>query len=163
MAKRRKATLASTDATMNIANYLSGAAISISLLSLGLTAYLAFRDRSHISAAATYLSSFENMADAVYIHIVNDGRRPVTIRRLVVESTTGSRFEFKFQRNGRAIRLVESEDFEMALDSKKSEITSWVEASVEKAYIEDSKGVLYIVEGFAEILNANAENIKNAI
>lgn len=153
----------SPDAATPIANYLSGAAIAISLLSLGLTAFLAFRDRSRISAAASYLESFENIADAIYLHVVNDGRRPITIRRLVVESDRGNRFEHKFQRDGRAIRLVESEDIEIALDSENSEIAKWLDSKIAKAQIEDSRGTLYNIEGLVEVLNANAEHLRSAI
>ena len=152
----------STEASMPIFSYLSVIAIAISMVSLGLHAYLAFRDRAQLSAACSYLCSFEHMTDAVSIHVVNAGRRPLTIRRLVVESDSGGQFKHKFQRaDGRALRLVESEDVEIILDSTNSEIAKWLDSKIFKAYIEDSKGKCHRVEGLVTILNENAQHLRN--
>jgi hypothetical protein len=103
------------------------------------------------------------MADAVYLHVVNDGRRAITIRRLVIVSDTGARFEHKFQREGRALRLVESEDVEIALDSNNSEIAKWLTSKMSKAHIEDSTGKLFVVDDLVEILNEHSKTLRNTI
>ena len=138
---------------------LSASAILISLLSLTLSGYLAFRDRSHLSVKATYLSSWENIADAVFLHIVNDGRRPITARRLIIESLNGKTDQHELKRDERVVGLLESEDFEIALDANNSNIVEWARLQVSKAYVEDSKGRQYNVDGFVNSLGEYAKCI----
>jgi hypothetical protein len=148
---------------MTASDYLSSAAIVISIGSFCLSAYLAFRDRGHVTASAAYLESYEHMTDAVLVHAVNIGRRPVTVRRLIIESIKGEIFEHKLQNDGKPIRLIESEDIEIALDSENSEITKWAATSISIAYLEDSKGRLYEVEGLPEILRERTAQLQGAV
>ena len=102
------------------------------ICSFVLSVYLAFRDRSHLSVEATYSSSWENMADAVFLHIVNDGRRPITPRRLIIETLNGETDQHELKRDDRVVRLLESEDFEIVLDANNSNIVEWADYKYQK-------------------------------
>lgn len=138
---------------------LSACAILIALFSFALSAYLAFRDRSHLSVEATYLPSWENMSDAIFLHIVNDGRRPLTARRLIVESLNGETDQHDLKRNNKAVRLMESEDFEVGLDANNSNIVEWTRLRISRAYVEDSKGRQFDAHGFVNSLDKFARNL----
>ena len=140
---------------------LSASAILISLLSFVLSGYLAFRDRSHLSVDATYLPSWENMSDAIFLHMVNDGRRPITARRLIIEFMNGETEQHELKRAERVVRLLESEDFEIALDTNNSDIVKWTKLQVSRAYVEDSKGRQFNAEGFVKSLNEYGNNSEN--
>ena len=148
---------------MCLSVFLSTSAILISLLSLALSGYLAFRDRSHLSVEATYLSSWENIADAVFLRIVNDGRRPITVRRQILESLNGETDQHELKRDERVVGLLESEDFEIALDLTNSNIVEWARSQISKAYVEDSKGCQYNADGFVKSLGEYAENMQNPL
>lgn len=148
---------------MCLSVFLSATAILIALFSFALSVYLAFRDRSHLSVEATYLSSWENMADAVFLHIVNDGRRSITARRLILESLDGETVQHELKRDERVVRLLESEDFEIALDAINSDIVGWARSQVSKAYVEDSKGRQFNAEGFVKSLSEYAKNSQHML
>lgn len=147
---------------MATSDYLSGAAIGITVISLGLSVYLAIRDRGTVSASARYLPSFQNLSDGIYIHVVNSGRRPVTIRRLLLEAE-GERHEYKLENEKQPVRLMESEDCEFQINPDNSELLKWAKSKITKATVEDSRGNKYRVEDLAEIINANSANIQKAI
>lgn len=142
---------------------VSDAAIAISLLSFCLSGYAVFRDRGAVSASAKYLSSFQNLSDGIYVHVVNSGRRPVTIRRLVLEVENGSSFEHKLVKDRQPVRLLESVDYEFQVNPQNSEILRWAESKVLRSVVEDSRGKKYDVKGLVEIINEHATNIKQAI
>ena len=97
------------------------------------------------------------MADAVFLHIVNDGRRPITPRRLIIETLNGETDQHELKRDDRVVRLLESEDFEIALDANNSNIVEWARLQVSKAYVEDSKGRKYNADDFVNSLGKYAE------
>ena len=115
------------------------------------------RDRYRIRAEASP-RDLQGMCLEIRIYIVNDGRRPVTIRRLVMESSSDScKFPLRRKDNGgQTIRLEEGDYFEEVLDSKDIEEYLAKLTEVKVAYIEDFKGKKYTVDGFVEICN-NAE------
>lgn len=137
---------------MNVSAYLSGAAIAISVLSLGLSGYLAFRDRGHIMASARYPTRFSPIS----IHAVNSGRRPVTLRRLILKTQDGKRYEYPFLKGESPIRLMESEDHEFPLSVSDTEVQQWAKTKIIKAELADSRGKKYAVEDMVEISNTYA-------
>jgi hypothetical protein len=112
---------------------------------------------------ARYLPTYENFADGIYVHVVNSGRRPVTVRRLVLETIGGTTYEHKLERQKQSIRLMESEDYEFQVNPENSEILKWAESKIAKAVVKDSRGKEYKVEELAAIINANSKNIQKAI
>jgi len=142
---------------------VSGIAITIALVSLGVSAFVAFRDRGTITAAARYLESYEHISDGVYVHIVNSGRRPVTIRRLLLTTEDGKEIERRIGENGNPVRLLESEDCEFQLNAQNSEIQEWSSSVIKKAVVEDSHGKQYEVSGLVEAINQNAEHLQQAL
>lgn len=142
---------------------LAGAAIVISLFSLGVSAYVAYRDRGKVSASARYLESYQNMSDGIYIHVVNSGRRPVTIRRLIMKTSDGNVIENPLRNNKDPIRLMESEDYEFQLNAQNSEIQEWSKSTIIEAVVEDSRGKQYNVSNLVEAINSNAEDLQAAL
>jgi hypothetical protein len=141
---------------------LSSIAIAIAVVSLGLSIYVAVRDRGTVSASARYLPSFQNLSDGIFIHVVNSGRRPVTVRRLLLEAE-GKSYEHKLEIEKQRVRLMESEDYEFQVNPENSELLKWAESKVVKAVVEDSRGRKYKVEDLAKIINENSTNIQKAI
>lgn len=142
---------------------VSGIAITIALLSLGISAYVAIRDRGTITATARYLESYQHMSDGVYVHIVNSGRRPVTIRRLLLSTEDGKQIDHRIGENDKPVGLLESENCEFQLNAKNSEILEWSASVIKKAVVEDSRGTKYQVTGLAEAINQNAEHFQQAL
>ncbi len=142
---------------------LCGGAFVISLISLALSTYVAFRDRGNVTASARYLESIQHISDAVFIHVVNSGRRPVTVRRLVFETHNGHRLEHKLVKESHPVRLMESEDYEFQINAENSVITNWAGSKIVKAALEDSRGKKYEVEDLAELINRKGKYLKSAI
>lgn len=142
---------------------LSGAAIVISLVSLGISAYVAYRDKGTITATSRYLESYQHMSDGIYIHVVNSGRRPVTLRRLLLRATDGSLIERGLGKDERSLRLLESEDHEFQLNPQNSDITEWSQMKFSEAVVEDSRGKKYQITGLVEAINENAEHLQSAL
>jgi hypothetical protein len=142
---------------------LAGFAIVISLFSLGISAYVAYRDHGKVSASARYLESYQHMSDGIYIHVVNSGRRPVTIRRLILKTSDGKVIEEPLRNNKNPIRLLESEDYEFQLNAQNSEIHEWSKSTITKAIVEDSRGKAYNVSNLVEAINSNAEHLQAAL
>ena len=107
------------------------------------------------------MSSWENMADAIFLHIVNDGRRPITAKRLILEFLNGEKDQYELKRDERVVRLLESEDFEIALHANNSDIVEWARSQVSKAYVEDSKSRQFNAEGFVKSLSEYAKNSQH--
>lgn len=103
------------------------------------------------------------MADAVFLHLVNDGRRPIIAKRLILVSLNGETDQHELKRDDRVLRLLESEDFEIGLDANNSNIVEWAKLQVLKAYVEDSKGRQYNADGFVNSLGEYAKNIQNPL
>ena len=142
---------------------LSGAAITIAIFGFGLSAYIAFRDRGTVTASARYLESYQHMSDGIYVHVVNSGRRPVTIRRLKFTTMAGSTIERPIRENGKPIRLLESEDYEFQLNAQNSEIQEWSRSTITKAVIEDSRGKEYHISELVDAINSNAQHLQSAL
>jgi hypothetical protein len=69
--------------------FVAAASFLVSVVSLGVTAYNARRDRAAIRAAATYYSYASPTAQAkVVIKIVNVGRRPLGLQALIGLTST---------------------------------------------------------------------------
>lgn len=134
------------------------------IFSFALSVFLAIRDRPHLSVEARYLPSWENISDAIFLHIVNDGRRPITARSLIIEFLNGETDRHELKCDERVVRLLESEDFEIALDANNSNIIEWAKLQVSKAYVEDSKGSQYNADGFVNSLDEYAKaNVSNVL
>ena len=58
-------------------------------------------------------------------------------RRLIIESLNGKTDQHELKRDERVVGLLESEDFEIALDANNSNIVEWARLQVSKAYVED--------------------------
>jgi hypothetical protein len=133
-------------------NNLSVAAIAISLISLGLSAYIAVRDRGHITASARYPKRF----NPVSVHAVNSGRRPVTLRRLILKTQDGQSYEYPLLNGETPVRLMESEDYEFPLPVSDTEVQQWAKTKIIKAELVDSYGKKHVVEDMVKISNKYA-------
>jgi hypothetical protein len=142
---------------------LSGAAIIIAILGLGVSIYVAYRDRSTVTASARYLKSYQDMSDGIYIHVVNSGRRPVTMRRLLLRTSTGSVIEHRLDKDGKPLRLLENEDHKLQLNTQNSKIKEWSQSMISDAIVEDSRGKEYRVIDLAETINRNAKHLQSAL
>lgn len=145
----------------------SGAALAISIISiianLGLGAYVAFRDRGHIVASGRKPEG--PIFDAVLVHAVNTGRRPVTLRRLILKTRDGTSYERPlFSRQGNTVRLMESEDYEFRLDLLEDpDSGKWAATGLVSATLEDSRGKVYQAHDLAEIIGAVARKLHAPI
>ncbi len=112
-------------------------AIFISILSLSLSLFVAFRDATRFSVVTRYLESFENMSDAVYLKIVNTGRRPITLDRIDFKFSDSPTQSIKLNIHtmrradpfdnsiAQPITLSESQFFEFTLDSRTHDFSNY--------------------------------------
>ncbi|EMN7239581.1 hypothetical protein ABRZ67_22445 [Vibrio vulnificus] len=112
-------------------------AIFISILSLSLSLFVAFRDATRFSVVTRYLESFENMSDAVYLKIVNTGRRPITLDRIDFKFSDSPTQSIKLNTHtmrradpfdnsiAQPITLSESQFFEFTLDSRTHDFSNY--------------------------------------
>ncbi len=163
-------TLMELSATMKEAlPYIS---ICIAVVSLCIAFYALFRDRTRFDVFGSYIESFANMVDGIYIRIVNSGRRPITLHRITFICKGGKAHKFKISNSigARASSpfdnqdlshpcLNESQLFEFMLDSTNFDFSSFEIESVIKVLIESSTGSSIEVKGLAADIKKNAHHL----
>jgi hypothetical protein len=140
-------------------NGFAVAAFVVSMASLALSTYAVVRDRGTITASARYPKRFRK----VLIHVVNSGRRPVTLRRLVLQARGGEHYEYPLLKGEESVRLMESEAFEGPLPAPDQDVSQWANTEFSKCEIEDSRGKKYSVDGLAKLLSEYATDLSTAI
>ncbi len=123
-------------------NYLSIAAIVISLISLWFSIYFGFRDRGKIRTNCEILIG-ENTPDVLVVSAVNMGRRPIVITFFGIEYEDGESIANDLGKDGKGIRLGEKEKYEERIkiqynylfnDSDSMIYDFWFEDSMNKQY-----------------------------
>ncbi len=101
---------------MNFADKLAVYAAVVSTLSVGWNIYNGWRDRYRLRATSYYRNEVaddeEGYAGTIYYHVVNHGRRPITIKRVMAKNLTGSMQRFSEDLN---YRLEEGQDVDFTL------------------------------------------------
>ena len=127
-------------------------AITISILSLGFSIYALIRDKRAVSASAEFLHSFADMANGIHILVTNVGRRPITIRELVLVTSEGEKVPLP-RGEHKPVRLLESECYELVVDEKNLPERNWKQSTVRGAVVIDSHRKEYRVSGFVKAFN----------
>ena len=95
--------------------------------------------------------------------MVNSGRRPITLRRLIFLREDGTPYEYPLGAKG-SIRLMENEDHEFTLSLlDNEELQRCVMAGIVDAVIEDSHGASWPVEDLLEIVKRNVGKLTAPI
>ncbi len=132
-----------------------------------------FRDRTRLDVSGSYKESFANMADGLYVKIVNSGRRPITLYALVFYGEDGKHHKFKITnsinerkdslfegRDNRHPSLSESQFFEFLLDSQNFDFGPIELESIKSIKVETSTGNLKEIKGLSKEVNQNAAHLK---
>lgn len=159
---------------MSINEALTFISICISVASLCIAFYVMFRDRTRFDVSGSYSESFANMADGIYIKIVNSGRRPITLYSLIFTCKNGQTHKFRItnsigQRAGSPFEggdlglpcLSESQFFEFLLDRSNFDFGICNLETVASIKVESSTGASKQVKGLAEEIKRNAHHLKS--
>jgi len=130
---------------MRASDIFSFAAFFVSLASLGVSWFVALRDRRDIVASAKESQAFH----PVIVHIVNVGRRPITIKQLTIKTLNGEVFNLPVENR----RLMESEFYEFEFSPPNDVIKQWSNSKIIKVQVEDSCGKFYMVKSLVELAN----------
>ncbi len=101
---------------MQISDYVSIAALIISITSIAISGYFGFRDRAHLKTHAKfypYNSSYDRAHIA--IKIVNCGRRPVILTMFGGNLSEGGYCGTHIGKEGKGVRLGEHEKYETSV------------------------------------------------
>lgn len=92
---------------------ISIVALTVSIASVGLSSYLAWRDRSQLKAkCVACVHERTGEYSSVFISITNAGRRPISLRWLAATYADGSKSRRPLSENG--VKLQEGEFYETA-------------------------------------------------
>ena len=119
------------------------------------------RDRYRVSASASTVSD-RRFTDSVIVHVVNSGRRPLTLRVLFLVARDGTRCEFPFSKQG-PIRLMENQDHEFTLSLLDQDVHRCVAGGLMKTGLMDSRGKEWPVSGLTEIVVRNVRKLTAPI
>lgn len=160
---------------MSMKEALPYISICISVASLCIAFYVMFRDRARFDVSGSYRESFANMADGIYIKIVNSGRRPITLYSLVFTCADGKAHKFRItnsisqgaespfeNRDLGQPCLSESQFFEFLLDSTNFDFGACDLESVASIEVESSTGTWKQVKGLAKEVRKNAHYLKSS-
>jgi len=121
---------------------LSTVALVISLGSLSVSGYVAFRDRPRLKITSRFVAASEYGPNRVVLTLINKGRRPVILRMLGGNSKDGKwSATFLDQKNG-GLRLGEYERYEHTIE-KGDTVCFHPDNEVwlfERLWVEDSLG-----------------------
>lgn len=131
---------------------LSSIAIVVSLGSLGVSAYVAFRDRPRLKVSGQFFRASRNDPSRIVLTLINVGQRPVILRQLGGTSKVG-KWSVAFPGQGPGgLRLGEHERYEHTI--KKEDTVSFDvdkdDTSLGSLWIEDSLGNRYHVPNSKE-------------
>lgn len=155
---------------------ISIAGALIALCSLAISFYVMFRDKRRIDIEASYLNSFEHMADGIYLKVVNSGRRPVTLHKLVfgfsdgdiqetrIHNSINERLSTPFEkRDDSHPCLSESQIFEIRLDSTNFHFDEMKLDKLIFLKLIDSTGKSKKLTSLANSIKTNAKYLKGKI
>jgi len=130
---------------------------------LGSLCWVATRDTYRVAVEGRYLSSFEHLSDGIYIRVVNSGRRPVTLRYLVLSLKTGEKHELPINPadpNHHPL-LAESQFYEVQYNDKNIDFGEVPWGQVTRVEIEESRGWRYEIADLAEVISENADYLSS--
>jgi hypothetical protein len=133
---------------------ISSIALSLSVISLGLSLYVIRRDKGVSATASACMDSNELIGYKIGIYVVNLGRKPTTLRGIMVENYNGEVFRHKLKdEKGEHIKLSQSDFYEFFLTQDNSEITEWAKSKIKSVKIVDSSDDTWDVKDFANTIN----------
>ncbi len=147
---------------MNTSVYIAVASLAISAISLTLSLIAFLRDQYRLTASARTPTGPIGL-ESVIVHVVNSGRRPITLRYLVFVLRDGTRCERSLGDKS-SLRLMENEDHEFALSLlNNGDLQRCVTTGLIDARIEDSHGRKWPVEDLLEIVRRNVGKLTTPI
>jgi hypothetical protein len=133
---------------------ISSISLSLSAISLGLSLYVIRRDKGVSATASACMDGNELIGYKIGVYIVNLGRKPVTLRGIVVENYDGEVFRHRLKDvKDDNIKLSQSEFYEFILAQDNSEITQWAKSKIKSVKVVDSSGDAWEVKDFANTIN----------
>lgn len=126
---------------------LSSVALVVSLGSLSVSAYVAFRDRPRLKVSSRFLRASEYGPDRIVLTLINAGRRPVILRLLGGTSKIGKWSATFLGKDEGGLRLGEHEHYEHTIE-KEDTVTFDLDSDdivFECLWVEDSLGNRYHV------------------
>lgn len=133
---------------------ISSISLLLSFVSLCVSLYVMRRDQGLSASANAYMDPHELLGYTLGIYLVNTGKNPLTIRKLVIEQQNGDKFEHPVRdKTGNPLKLAQSEFHELFLTQNNSALTEWVKLQIKSAKALDSYGKTWNVKDFAEIIN----------
>lgn len=133
---------------------ISTVALLLSAFSLCLSLYVIRRDKGLSASINTYVDANELLGYKIGIYIVNIGKDPRTVRKLVLTSDDGEKFEHVIRNDkGGLLKLAQSDFYEHLLDQRNSSIIEWAKSKLKHVEIQDSYGDSFEVKDFANAIN----------
>jgi hypothetical protein len=133
---------------------ISSIALSLSVVSLGLSLYVIRRDKGLSATASACMDGNELIGYKIGVYVVNLGRNPVTLRGLMIENYEGEIFRHRLKdAKGDNIKLSQSDFYEFTLAQDNSEITKWAKSKIKSVKIVDSSDDSWDVKDFASTIN----------
>lgn len=136
---------------ISLAEGLSLAAITISVASLGVSGYVAFRDRARLKITSRFITASEYGPSRIIVEMVNVGRRPVILR--LVGGTSGDRWGSQYlesRTEGKRLGEHERHEHVFAKEDTVSFNPEGEDLFYEELWVEDSLGVRHFIPGSRE-------------
>lgn len=138
---------------LTVSEYLSVVAITISIASLGVSSYVALRDRARLKIASRFIPESEYGPSYIVAAMVNLGRRPVILR--AIGGSEGDKWacEYLDSSNG-GKRLGEHERYEHKFD-REATVNSNPDGEdmfYQELWVEDSLGTRHPIPDSREYI-----------
>jgi hypothetical protein len=133
---------------MHTSEILSIVALAVSVTSLGLSAYMASRDRGKLRTKSTFYAAYEGRSPVMRVEAVNAGRRPVILTVLGGYYENGDWSGTYIRDDTAGVRLGENEKFSEEIDRLHHMLFNHdTGAAVTDLWFQDTLGRRYRVEG----------------
>jgi hypothetical protein len=121
-------------------------ALIVSFTSLGVSAFVALRDRGRLCVKSKFFS-YEDGTASIQVEAVNKGRRPIILKRLTFEYEDGSQRNECVGDYEKGMRLGEHEAFSEQIDRMHRMLLSEDSAALTDLWFVDSIGRKHRVKG----------------
>jgi hypothetical protein len=128
-------------------DYLSIAALVISVASVSFSIYFGVRDRSRLKAKSQFYTAWEQSEARMVVRAVNRGRRPIILTMLGGYYEDGSWQGTHLGEHPVGLRLAENERFEETIGSEHHILYNIHESRITDLWFEDTLGRRYKVKG----------------
>lgn len=126
---------------MEFSNYLSVAAILISIAGFGLSFFVVFRDRPRLKVTSSYFDAWEQGPAKIQVVLINRGRRPVILRLLGGHDSDGEYGGTFLKHDEGGLRLGEHERHELYIERDDTVLFAPDDDVIyEEMWVEDSLG-----------------------